>query len=59
MNDLVRFVGLIPPKELPLTKDGKRPYLDGALDYANALQLNFARRLREQAVTLLRNQENA
>ena len=44
-------------RDVPKTKDGKVPYLDGALDYGNPKQLMFARRLRDEAVRLLREQE--
>lgn len=44
-------------RDVPRTKDGKVPYLDGALDYGNTKQLLFARRLRDEAVRLLREQE--
>lgn len=44
-------------RDVPKTKDGKVPYLDGALDYGNPQQVMFARRLRDEAVRLLREQE--
>jgi hypothetical protein len=43
---------------VPKTADGKVPYLDGALNYGNAIQVNFAQRLRDEAVRLLRQEEN-
>jgi hypothetical protein len=55
--DLERWVKMQPQKDVPRTKDGKIPYLDGALDYANPQQVAFARKLRDHAVTFLRQQE--
>jgi hypothetical protein len=46
-----------PARNVPRTKDGKVPYLDGKLDYGNVQQVAFARRLRDEAVRLLRQQE--
>ncbi|MBM4280079.1 MAG: hypothetical protein FJ137_04785 [Deltaproteobacteria bacterium] len=56
-KELERWVSGQPPRSVPRTKDGKVPYLDGALDYGNATQVAFARRLRDEAVRLLRQQE--
>jgi hypothetical protein len=56
-QDLVRWVARQPKKDVPLTKDGKVPYLTGDLDYTNGRQLAFATRLRDEAVRLLRQQE--
>lgn len=57
LHDLERWVAQLPKGDVPLTKDGNIPYLTGALDYGDARQLAFAERLRDQAVTLLRQQE--
>jgi hypothetical protein len=56
-KDLARWVEAQPARAVPRTADGKVPYLDGALDYGNPLQVAFARRLRDEAVRLLRGQE--
>ena len=56
-QDLERWVSMQPTRNVPRTKDGKVPYLDGALDYGNVQQVAFARRLRDEAVRLLRQQE--
>lgn len=54
---LKRWVKMQPKNSIPLTKDGKVPYLDGKLDYMNGRQVRFATRLRDEAVRLLREQE--
>lgn len=54
---LLRWVKLQPKKDVPTTTDGKVPYLDGPLNYSSARQVQFATRLREEAVRLLREQE--
>jgi hypothetical protein len=54
-QQLTRWVQMQP--QVPKTKDGKIPYLTGALDYHNAPQVMFAQRLRDEAVRLLRNEE--
>jgi hypothetical protein len=56
-KDLERWVAGQPARNVPRTKDGRVPYLDGDLDYGNAVQVAFARRLRDEAVRLLRAQE--
>lgn len=58
LQELDRWVARQPPGDVPRTKDGKVPYLDGDLDYGDAAQVAFARRLRDQAVQLLRQQES-
>jgi hypothetical protein len=57
LRDLERWVALQSPRNVPRTADGKVPYLDGDLDYGNGVQVAFARRLRDHAVVLLRQQE--
>jgi hypothetical protein len=57
-KDLERWVAGQPARNVPRTKDGRVPYLDGDLDYGNAVQVAFARRLRDEAVRLLRQQES-
>lgn len=54
---LLGWVKLQPKKDVPKTTDGKVPYLDGPLDYTDARQVQFATRLRDEAVRLLREQE--
>lgn len=57
LRELERWVGNQPKNNVPLTKDGKIPYLTGALDYGNGPQVAFAKRLRDEGVRLLRMQE--
>jgi hypothetical protein len=54
---LQAWVASLPASEVPRTADGGVPYLNAPLDYANDVHVDFARRLRDQAVTLLRAQE--
>jgi hypothetical protein len=56
-RELERWVALQPARSVPRTKDGGVPYLTGPLDYGDAVQVAFARRLRDEAVRLLRQQE--
>lgn len=57
LHALRRWVETQPAGEVARTRDGKVPYLDGALDYGDPAQLAFARRLRDEAVRLLRAEE--
>ena len=56
---LNQWVSSLPPEEVPSAGPGKAgvPYLSAPLDYNDATQVAFARRLRDQAVTLLRAEE--
>ncbi|OGQ13150.1 MAG: hypothetical protein A2138_10235 [Deltaproteobacteria bacterium RBG_16_71_12] len=54
---LDQWVAKLPKAEVPRTAEGKVPYLDAPLDYQDARQTEFAVRLRERAVALLREAE--
>ncbi len=57
MSQLERWAQGQPPGTTAHTADGKFPYLDGKLDYTDPKQMMFARRLRDEGVRLLRQEE--
>ncbi len=54
---LEAWVKSLPEAEVPRGADGGVPYLNAPLDYTNDVDVAFARRLRDQAVTMLRAKE--
>ena len=57
VGELERWANAQPAHDVPRTHDGKIPYLDGALNYSKPADVAFARRLRDEAVRLLRAEE--
>jgi hypothetical protein len=54
---LQRWVVALPATEVPVGAGGGVPYLSAPLNYSDAVEVDFARRLRDEAVRLLRAEE--
>jgi hypothetical protein len=54
---LQRWVAALPATEVPVGAGGGVPYLSAPLNYSDAIEVAFARRLRDEAVRLMRAEE--